>query len=180
MAQPAETSPEQIAKIQKGMAQSPQRLAAFGGLTILLMRSAAFRNQKIADLEWMLEPAVATGQFAIAEVVAKESGLAVPAAAILWASVSDEIAARVRAKPGEAIKLQRNEWTGGTNCWLIASLGDQRAIRSLLMQLNNGQFKDRTLSIVSRLQDGTFRVETLADMVRAAAAAGGGAPAPGI
>lgn len=172
----AQASPEQIAKIQKGVAQSHQRLAAFGGLTVLLMRSASFRQQKIADLEWMLEPAVATGQFVIAEVVARDSGLAVPAAAILWASVSDEIDARVRANPGEAIKVQRNEWTSGPHCWLVASLGDQRAVRSLLLQLNNAQFKDRTLSIVSRQPDGSVRVETLADMVKIAAASAVGTP----
>lgn len=169
---------EQAAKMQKGVVQSHQRLAAFGGLTVLLMRSPIFRTQRIADLEWMLEPAIATGQFSIAEVISKETGIAVPAAAVMWASVSDEIDARVRAAPGEAIKLQRNEWTSGPHCWLIASLGDQKAVRSLLLQLNANQFKNRKLSIVSRLDDGSFRVDTLADMVRAATPSGQGGQTP--
>src|SRR3954471_13523074 len=71
---------------------------AFTQVVGVLMRSPHYRAYTLADLEWLVVPPVAAGQFRIGEVKPdKNSTTAVPVAVVLWASVSPEVDARLMA-----------------------------------------------------------------------------------
>lgn len=62
-----------------------------GQIVSLLMRSTHHKQHSLADLEWLLLPAVLSGQFRIAHAQAQPNGPHSPVAAALWASVSSEV-----------------------------------------------------------------------------------------
>ena len=54
--------------------------ATFGQIVSVLMRTPQHRYAFLSDLEWLVLPAVATGQFSLAEAQDKTSGLSAPVA----------------------------------------------------------------------------------------------------
>lgn len=82
-----------------------------GEITWLLSQSPLHKNLFIADLEWMVMPAILLEQFRIFHAPDQR-----PAGLILWASISDETEERLR---GGQIRLAPQEWKGGSNLWLI-------------------------------------------------------------
>ena len=54
--------------------------ASFGQIVTLLMRSPADKAITLQDLEWMVVPAIMTGQFAVADAQSKETGVVMPVA----------------------------------------------------------------------------------------------------
>jgi cytolysin-activating lysine-acyltransferase len=142
---PTKPSPEQIAEVQRRAAKSKQLQASFGGIVVLLMRNPEFRNCTLADLEHLVLPALSNGQFTIAEAQEKKSGLMTPVAAILWASVSEEVDQRLSKTQDQPLKLAPNEWKSGDIPWLIAAVGDPRLIKALQQRLQESVLKDRPL-----------------------------------
>ena len=142
---PAKPSPEQIAEVQKRAAKSKQLQASFGGIVALLMRSPEFRKVTLADLEHLVLPALTNGQFTIAEAQEKKSGLMRPVAAILWASVSEEVDQRLSETHDQPLRLAPKEWKSGDIPWVIAAVGDQRLIKALQQRLQESVLKDRPL-----------------------------------
>jgi len=140
-------TPEDVAKLN---ALTKRMSAAFGEIVGVMMRERQHRFAFLSDLEWMVMPALATGQFAVAEARSKNSGLTAPRAVILWASVSKEIDARLSANPGVPIRLKPAEWASGTHGWLVDAIGDARAIKVLIDQTLTGPLKSRSLKIVTR------------------------------
>lgn len=141
----AKPSPEQIAEIQRRAAKSKQLQASFGGIVGLMMRNPEFRKSTLADLEHLVLPALVNGQFTIAEAQEKKSGLTRPVAAILWASVSEEVDQRLSETQDQLLKLAPKEWKSGDIPWLIATVGDQRLIKALQQRLQETTLKDRPL-----------------------------------
>lgn len=142
---PTKPSPEQIAEVQRRAAKSKQLQASFGGIVGLMMRSSEFRQVTLADLEHLVLPALTNGQFTIAEAQEKKSGLMTPVAAILWASVSEEVDQRLSKTQDQPLKLAPSEWKTGDIPWLIAAVGDQRLINALQQRLQETTLKDRPL-----------------------------------
>ncbi len=87
---------------------SKLRTANFGGAVALFMGSPAHKHYTLADLEWLLLPALRLNQLMAAEVKLP-SGSAVLAALVLWARVSAEVDVRLSAAPGYPIRLHPNE-----------------------------------------------------------------------
>lgn len=117
----------------------------FSEFVALLMRDANQRELRLRDLEWMLLPAIRTGQAVLLR--GRQKGSDAPAVVIggaLWARVSDDVDARLaQAKEaGEALNLEPAEWTGGDNLWLVALLGPESVHGALLEQLRANAFKD--------------------------------------
>lgn len=128
--------------------------SAFGQIVTLLMRSEAERKRTLADLEWMVVPALMTGQFAIAEAQSKESGVVSPMAAVLWAMVSEDVDRRLAADPDKPMQLQAAEWRSGNIPWIVAALGDPKVTGQLLGQLSNTVFKEKPAKLRTRGPDG--------------------------
>lgn len=171
------SAPASAAIAEKDRAVPPRVLRqarfaqAFSSIVAVLMRDADYRNLKIATLEQLVIPAVLSGQWRIAHAPARSSVAAgdadkasapmVPVAAALWASVSDDVDNRLTQSLNKQLALKPNEWASGSNVWLIAIAGDRRAAASVLKQLRDKEFKDKTVKLVSRGPDGKSIVQTL-------------------
>lgn len=143
---------------RKHAAIGKQLAAAFGELVTLLMRSETDRKRPIADLEWMIAPAIATGQFAIADAQSKKTGAISPVGAVLWALVSDDVDRRLSDTSVEQAQLSPNEWRSGTQPWIVMAIGDKRVVADLIKKLSENVFKGQAPKIRSRDGDGKIVV----------------------
>jgi len=105
-----------------------------GEITWLLSQSPIYKNLFISDLEWMVMPAILLEQFRIFY------GPKSPAAVALWANVSEETDARLRA--GDS-RLKANEWKGGNIPWLIELVTPFGAQDEILVDLSSSVFNDK-------------------------------------
>ena len=158
---PAATAPATAEEIARVAEMSRRVAEGFGKIVAVLMRSQQFRHAFLADLEWLVLPAIATGQFALAEAHQKESGIAAPVALVLWATVADEVDARLTANMGQSMRLRPSEWASGQNPWLVEAIGDARAVKALIDQLLAGKLKGRNLKVVSRGADGRATLQVM-------------------
>lgn len=148
---------------KKHAAVGKQLAAAFGEIVTLLMRSERDRKRPISDLEWMIAPAVATGQFAIADAQSKKTGAISPIGAVLWAMVSEDIDKRLSDTNTEQAPLKLQEWRSGNVPWIMLAIGDKRVIAGLVKKLTSDAFKGQAPKIRSRNADGNVvigRIQT--------------------
>lgn len=134
---------------------------AFAQVVSLLMRSPTYRHFFLADLEWLAIPPLASGMFAVAEVKAQADRPAFPGAAVLWASVSPEVDARLSGNLTAPIRLRPDEWRSGDRLWVIAAVGDQRVLNGLLQQLSKSAFKERKVNLRVVSSDGRVGIKFL-------------------
>lgn len=113
--------------------------SAFGQIITVLMRSRRHRVMPIGDLEWLVAPAVATGQYALAEMRDPRTLLKTPVGVVLWATVSDEVDKRLCSALKRPL-LAPNEWVSGPIPWLIDAGGNPRATATLMRQLVGQRF----------------------------------------
>lgn len=144
---------------------------SFAQIVSVLMRDPGDRSLAIADLEWLVLPAVAAGQFRLAHApmpaegmpaegmpadgaVAQERGALVPAAVALWARVSPLVDKALSENLDKGVRLSPGAWTSGDIVWLIAIGGHPRAVPAFLKQLREHEFKDRPVKMRRRMPDG--------------------------
>jgi cytolysin-activating lysine-acyltransferase len=141
---------------------------SFAQVVAVLMRDARFRNLKIADLEWLVLPAVMAGQFRLghmgrpSEPDKGRQGVAIPAALALWARVSPEVDKALSENLDKQVRLRPDQWTSGDSVWLMALAGDPRAVPPFLKQLTEKEFKGRQVKIRLRGPDGKVTVKDVA------------------
>jgi hemolysin-activating ACP:hemolysin acyltransferase len=161
---PVATEAEHGGEIPANRSQiSPQEVqfaVAFARIVSVLMRSNPYRQGTLGDLEWLVVPAIMTGQFAIMDT--QINGQTVPVAVALWASVSAEVDQRLSDPTAPAIRLAPNEWQSGDRLWLVDALGDRNAIGDLLQQMSGGIFAGKEMKTHSVGVDGVRRFSTLA------------------
>jgi len=116
--------------------------AAFGDIVALLSRSPVHRHISIADLEWLVIPAILNNQFAVAEAKLPD-GNAVGVAFVTWARVSPEVDTRLMQHPHYPIRLHPSEWTGGDRLWIIDALGALNAVQYLITKVKNEVFEGK-------------------------------------
>ena len=104
---------------RKRAAAALQLSAAFAQVVTVLMRSPQHKHLALADLEWLVFPPLTTGQFAIANVQAKEGGASMPAALVLWASVSADVDKKLSENVSGPMRLRPDEWKSGDILWLV-------------------------------------------------------------
>lgn len=138
-----EFSPQQMAG-----AVSKLISATIGDCAVVFSKSPAHKHYSLADIEWMILPAVVTGQVYVAEAQHNESGARAPVAVVLWARVSAETDQRLSANPGQKIRLRPDEWQSGDVLWIVDVAGDPTAIAGALRQLGAATFKGRPTKIV--------------------------------
>ena len=120
-------------------ARAMRIMSTFGQITTILMRSRRHRAAPIADLEWLVAPAVATGQYALAEMRDPRTLLKTPVGVVLWATVSEEIDKRITTALKRPL-LAPGEWASGPIPWLIDAAGNPRATATLLRRLVSERF----------------------------------------
>ena len=128
--------------------------AQFGQIVSVLMRSDQLKRMTLEDLESLVVPAVATGQFLLAEAQSAANGLTAPVGVVLWACVSDDVDRRLSSALERPLRLATNEWRSGKNAWLVAAAGESRVVGSMLKRLQTTTLKDRPLKAVSRDSSG--------------------------
>lgn len=135
-------SPEVAAQRRK---LSKELQAAFGSIVSIMMRTPNLRQATLADVEALVVPAVATGQFAVAEAQSKENGATAPVAAVLWANVSEEVDRRLSVEGDKPVKLEPKDWKSGDIPWLVMAIGDKRFLKSMLEQVQSKTLNGRPL-----------------------------------
>jgi hemolysin-activating ACP:hemolysin acyltransferase len=77
--------------------------------------------------------------------------LQIPLAAALWARVSDEIAARLKAQKeaGDPYSLRPQDWTSGENIWVLGVFGHPDVALALLKKLSKEEFAGKTFELFS-------------------------------
>jgi len=161
-ASPPQASGDLSPEVARQRAMNAKLVAAsFGEIVTLLMHSPAHKLNAIQDLEWLVGPAIMTGQFAIVEAQAKQTGVVAPVGAVLWASVSPEIDARLSKDLNQPIRLAPAEWRSGPIPWIVLTLGDQNVVAGILRQLAANVFKAEPARLRARSEDGRVAVGRL-------------------
>jgi hemolysin-activating ACP:hemolysin acyltransferase len=152
-------------KTHVGAAMSKLISASIGDIAMVFSRSPHHKHYTFADLEWMIAPAVMTGQFYVAEVQHPELGTRAPVAAVLWASVSDETDQRLSGHPTHRIRLRPDEWQAGPHVWIVDVAGEQASIGKALMALAGATFKGKIVKVSTQSPAGGPQIELLHDVM---------------
>jgi cytolysin-activating lysine-acyltransferase len=135
--------------------------ASIGDMAVVLSRSPAHKHYSLADIEWMVLPPVAAGQFYVVEATHKEHGFRAPVAVVTWAFVSEEVDLVLQQQVGPLRRLRPDQWKCGEIGWLVDAAGSAEGVRAALHWLASGPFKDQPLKIVARGASGATRIATL-------------------
>ena len=139
-----------------------QSAAAFGKITSVLMHCDPVNRHPLADLAWLVVPAIVNGTYSIAESRPQTGGPSRPAAVALWACVSDEVDRRLTDEIAKPLRLQPQDWKSGENYWLIQATGETRAVQKLVDHLMRTTFSGRHVKVRTEGPDGTPVAGTLA------------------
>lgn len=172
---PAKTAaaPQPAKAMANANAAQAQRAAALSNIVALMIRDPKFRVMKIADLEWLVMPAILSGQWQLAQGTtpagekkegAPAPGRMFPVAAVLWARVSPAVDARLSSNLDKPMMLKPQEWTSGDIVWIIAVPGQAQYLKKFLQHLQTSIFKGRTVKIRS-VANGKPAVRTLDDLL---------------
>lgn len=142
--------------------------ASVGEAVMLLSRSSTHKHYSLADIEWMVLPAIMSNQFYVVEVVHKERGFRVPAAFLSWAFVSDEVDQRLSGQgSGPRARLRPDEWKSGEIPWLIDAVGSAEGVSAGLRWLSETPFKDRRIKLITNGGSEAPKVQALDEIIAA-------------
>ena len=155
---------------------------SFAQVVAVLMRDPNFRTMPLADLEWLVLPAVMSGQFRVAEAPAslgpgkgpdkaadkapdktRTGGVLVPVAVALWARVSGEIDKALAGSLDQPVRLKPHQWASGEHVWLVAVAGDRRAVPKLIEQIARTDLKGQRIKMRVKGTGNTVVVKTLGE-----------------
>lgn len=142
---PKETADLEQAK--RNMEASKMLSARFGEIVSLLMRTPNYKHYTLADMEWMVVPPLLLNQVVVAEANMKEQGISVPVGMAVWASVSDEVDAKLSGQLDRAVRLRPDEWRSGEHLWLIDVVGPPQVVKGLMDQLSENVFGGKAYKV---------------------------------
>lgn len=148
-------------ELERRTALSKKLSGAFGEIVSVLMRSESHRTQMLMDLEWLVLPALATGQFKVAGAQSKAVGYLVPIAVVLWARVSAEVDKRLTSNLEQPIRLKPEEWASGDIYWLVEAVGDGRVVTPILKGLIEQEWRGKVVKVRSRGEKGEAIVRVI-------------------
>jgi hemolysin-activating ACP:hemolysin acyltransferase len=135
-------SPEMKAKL----AALRERVQLSVGQVVLAMGNLPrYRNQTLGDLQHLVIEPLLRDRLAIAQARAPEAaegeepapeGQQATAGIAIWASVSDEVAAKIRDQiKGGAFptRLAAEDWTSGENIWLLDLIAPNRQLATAVL-----------------------------------------------
>lgn len=142
----ASSQKEADSRSEGGKAQSAphpepiDKVTALGHGVWLMSQVATHKHFFIGDIEWMLVPPVAMGQFRLW----RNNGM--PVGFATWALLTEE--AEKRILEGGVQRLAPKDWNGGDNVWLMDLItpfgGREEAVREIKKQVFPGK-KIKTL-----------------------------------
>ena len=116
-----------------------------GDILFMLMNSPFHKHLFLADLEWLIMPAVKLKQM---RVFRNEQ---MPLAYISWGYLSEEVETRI-LKQGP--KLSPSEWKSGDNLWIIDRVSHPSVGEGFLKVLQTDVFKDKQVNMLVPKKDG--------------------------
>lgn len=152
-----EIDPEVVKKIAMLRAQVRE---SFGKVVMAMMALPRYRHQTLADLQHLVLDPLIRDRLAIACPADKERGdLADITGLAIWASVSEEVDAKIREQIRNGVwplRLKAEDWTSGEISWLIDVIAPDRKTTASVL----GNFKQvvktgdlRLHPIIGRLVD---------------------------
>ena len=126
-------------------ATPPSPVTRLGQVVSVLMRSPAYRHLSIADLEWLVIPAIRAGQFSILEA---RGAVDRPLGVALWASVSSAVDRRLTAQKQAGLvpfRLAPADWHSGDILWLMDLIALRQARQGFLNRLNETAFNGKAV-----------------------------------
>jgi len=150
-----------IDKRRIGAAASALVSASIGEIALVYSRSPAHKHYSLADIEWLILPAVLSGQFYVAQAAHRDSGFRAPIAAGTWAFVSEEVDRRLSADLTHRIRLRPDEWKSGEIAWVVDLVGAPVGVRQALQWLKAGPFKGRSAKVLTRNSNGATAIGTV-------------------
>jgi cytolysin-activating lysine-acyltransferase len=128
-----------------------------GEVCWLMSRAQHRRHAFMADLEWLVMPALALGQ---ARLFRNDKGDPISFAS--WATVSDEV--NERFKSGVA-RIAPPEWRSGPHLWIFDIVAPFGGAKEMLDQVHKTVFEGKSVAILP------LGGKSLAELTNAAAAA---------
>lgn len=160
-ASPIQSPASKGAQQGQANARTGRLMLLLGQIVTILMRSAPYKTLPIGDLETMVLPAIAAGQFVIANAQVKTGGATIPIAAALWARVSPEIDRRLTETNGQSRLLKPADWSSGDIVWLLLLAGEANSVNALFARLQqHSQLRGRPIKYITDVE-GKFGVHTL-------------------
>lgn len=127
--------------------------AVLGETCWLLSQSPVHRyNFFLADLEWMVLPAIFHGQFKLYRTDKN------PAAMAIWALVSDEVEEKLM---NGATKLTPKDWKSGEKIWLIDVISPYGKMEEILSDLKQTSLQGKSFKYHKTQPDGTREIITV-------------------
>jgi hemolysin-activating ACP:hemolysin acyltransferase len=155
--------PKTLDRTQIGAGTFKLISASVGDVAMVFSRSPAHKHFSLADIEWVILPAVVHGQFHVAETANTEFGFRAPIAVVTGALVSEEVDQRLRGEGPRRARLRPDEWKTGDIGWIIDLAGDQRGLAVAIDWLKAGPFKGKTANIAARDATGAALVLKIED-----------------
>jgi len=142
-------------------AASTPMWASIGEIAVIYSRSPTLNHHSLADIEWLILPAVLNGQFHVVKAANDLTSIQAPIAAATWAFVSPEVDARLSSDPSRHVRLRHSEWKCGEIGWIVDWAGDPPGVAAAIAWLKAGPFKHRNAKIVVRELSGVAHISTL-------------------
>ena len=165
----AKSAAPALGKRQIGAAASALVAASIGEIALVLARSPETKHNFLADLEWLVLPAVFNRQFYVVQAASQETGFRAPIAFVTWALVSETVDRRLEADLGQRIRLKPEEWKSGEIDRIADLVGAPAGVQRALQWLKAGPFRERSAKVMVRDAAGGAvirTVGTLAEMPR--------------
>ncbi|WP_295557632.1 toxin-activating lysine-acyltransferase [uncultured Hyphomicrobium sp.] len=134
-------------------------IQAFGAVMAVCCRSKSHRGKTLAEIEEKVAPAVLSGQFSLAEATHTKDGLATPVAAVLWASVSENVDRRLSSSATTTLKSE--DWKSGNIIWIVDVVGDNRILKAMVKTLRENAWKGRLVKVRTRNASGKLGTRIL-------------------
>ena len=118
---------------------------AFGQVTSALMHVEPYRGLNLSELEWLVVPAIKTGQFLVVNDVLENDALP-PAAVALWAfvnpAVEDKLHAQMAVK-APLFRLEPHDWHSGDQPYLLDVIAPAEHAIALTQRIHREAFAGR-------------------------------------
>ena len=158
----AESAPRLVIdRLQVGAAASALVSAAIDEIAVVTSRSPEHKRYALADIEWLILPAVLRSRFYVAQAARKDTGFRAPVAVATWALVSEEVDRRLSADLTHRIRLRPDEWKCGDIAWIVDLVGAPAGVANAVRWLRAGPFREREAKIVVREASAAARIETI-------------------
>jgi len=132
--------------------------ASIGEVVLAMLNLPRYRNQTLADVMHLIVDPMTRDRIAIAKA-GGENKVEETAGIAIWASVSDEVDARIREQIQARvfpIRLKSEDWTSGETTWLLDVIAPSQKVATAVLANFKQVVKDKPIRIhpiVSQLVD---------------------------